>query len=1066
MKHSIRLKSWANLQHWLVCFVFFFFSSATIAQNLEVHHINVGQGTSILVVGPDGTTILFDGGNSGKGTNEVIPYLQSLGITTSTALDYMILSHRDADHMIGLTETINAGYDVLAIYDNGSDKTNTSIQNFLSAAATTTAGGVVKLALGTVINLGSGATATCVVVDGDVIGSGAVSGALNNENDRSIGLLIEYGDFDFLASGDLGGGGSDNSCTGRSTSQVNVETPLAQAITPGGANPLLGVDGVEVLHVNHHGSESSTNSDYMNLLNPKVAMISVGAGQSSTWHHPRQDVVDNVLLAQASCINAPSVDLVLQTEEGSPTGSQTSFSGYCVGDIVLTTDGISDYTIDASGAVNQGPNEVAAAGLPVTFPFDETTVMGSDVLFSEIFYDTPGNESQEEWLEIYNNGVSIVDVGGWTITDNNGGGGTYTIPAGNTIAPGTYFTIAKNQGGFQALYGYDADVYGSLPSLNNNGDALILKDGSGQELDAVAWEGGANQGVPSGWGSNSQPSAGGGNSIYRIDPLSDSDTYSDWAIAGNNGDPQTQSTTSIPTIVISEVFYDTPGTDSVEEWVELFNATAATVDIGNWTITDNNGTGATFTIPAGETIAAGTYLTIAINQSGFQALYGYDADVYGAIPALNNTGDALILKDGAGEEIDAVAWEGGATGGQPSGWGSSSDPNAPTGSTIYRSDPNSDSDTFSDWLIAANNGDPQTQTPANVAPIAVVNGPYNGLENQSISFSSAGSNDTDGTIVSYLWDFGDGYSSTNANPSHSYASAGTYTVILTVTDDGSAQGADTTSATITVPSAATVLISEVFYDTPGTDSKEEWVELYNNGSTAVDISGWMITDDNGNGSTYTVPGGNSIAPGTYFTIATQRKGFEKLYGYQADVSGSLPSLNNAGDALILQDAGGSEIDAVAWEGGSSGGLPAGWGSSGDPNAPVGNSIYRTDPNSDSDTYTDWAIAGNNGDPQTQSSSSSKAIAAASVEDTEIILRNYPNPFNPATHIEFSVRTEGSVKLTVYNILGQAVQVLVNEYKSSGVHTVRFDGTGLASGLYFYQLRTADGIKNQRMMLTR
>lgn len=86
--------------------------------------------------------------------------------------------------------------------------------------------------------------------------------------------------------------------------------------------------------------------------------------------------------------------------------------------------------------------------------------------------------------------------------------------------------------------------------------------------------------------------------------------------------------------------------------------------------------------------------------------------------------------------------------------------------------------------------------PENVPPTANANGPYSGEVGVDIQFSSAGSTDSDGTIVSYLWDFGDANTSTLANPLHSYASAGSFTVILSVTDNEGATGSDTTTATI------------------------------------------------------------------------------------------------------------------------------------------------------------------------------------------------------------------------------------------------------------------------------
>lgn len=84
----------------------------------------------------------------------------------------------------------------------------------------------------------------------------------------------------------------------------------------------------------------------------------------------------------------------------------------------------------------------------------------------------------------------------------------------------------------------------------------------------------------------------------------------------------------------------------------------------------------------------------------------------------------------------------------------------------------------------------------NTPPVADANGPYTGTEGIAISFSSAGSTDPDGSISSYSWDFGDGNTSTQANPSHAYASAGTYNVTLTVTDNGGATGSDATTATV------------------------------------------------------------------------------------------------------------------------------------------------------------------------------------------------------------------------------------------------------------------------------
>lgn len=341
------------------------------AQQLEIHYINVSWGGSVLVKGPDGTTVLLEAGNTGRGTARVVPYLQSIGITPAVGLDYTIAGHQHCDHVGGLDEVINAGYNVrIKNYYNGSSTTSSCVTDWNTVAATTTAGAPVAPAVGTVIQLGNGAKITIVARNGSIIGGGTVS--VSNENDRSIAALIQYGGFDYIWASDMGGGNIDESCTGRFTSsQTDVESSVIQAISPGGAFPLISAGGIDVLNVNHHGSESSTNKNWMNLSQPAVAVISTGAGQSSGFELPRIDVVEHVLLAQATaCITVPPA-LVLQTEEGSPTGSQTSFAGFSVGNVKIATDGINAFTVSADGAVTVGPNEVATAGLPLTIALDD-----------------------------------------------------------------------------------------------------------------------------------------------------------------------------------------------------------------------------------------------------------------------------------------------------------------------------------------------------------------------------------------------------------------------------------------------------------------------------------------------------------------------------------------------------------------------------------------------------------------------------------------------------------------------------------------------------------------------
>jgi len=79
-------------------------------------------------------------------------------------------------------------------------------------------------------------------------------------------------------------------------------------------------------------------------------------------------------------------------------------------------------------------------------------------------------------------------------------------------------------------------------------------------------------------------------------------------------------------------------------------------------------------------------------------------------------------------------------------------------------------------------------------------------------------------------------------------------------------------------------------------------------------------------------------------------------------------------------------------------------------------------------------------------------------------QNYPNPFNPTTTIAYAVPLPALVTLTVFDILGHEVTTLVDEHKRPGRHTVVFDATGLANGLYLYRLQAGTFTETKRLIL--
>lgn len=82
----------------------------------------------------------------------------------------------------------------------------------------------------------------------------------------------------------------------------------------------------------------------------------------------------------------------------------------------------------------------------------------------------------------------------------------------------------------------------------------------------------------------------------------------------------------------------------------------------------------------------------------------------------------------------------------------------------------------------------------------------------------------------------------------------------------------------------------------------------------------------------------------------------------------------------------------------------------------------------------------------------------------ILYPNYPNPFNPATNIKYQISNAGTVTLRVFDILGNEITELINEYKPAGEYAVRFDGSKYPSGVYIYSLKCNGYSSNKKMIL--
>jgi hypothetical protein len=95
-----------------------------------------------------------------------------------------------------------------------------------------------------------------------------------------------------------------------------------------------------------------------------------------------------------------------------------------------------------------------------------------------------------------------------------------------------------------------------------------------------------------------------------------------------------------------------------------------------------------------------------------------------------------------------------------------------------------------------------------------------------------------------------------------------------------------------------------------------------------------------------------------------------------------------------------------------------------------------------------------------------STSAVTVPREYDLAQNFPNPFNPSTIIRYGLPARSHVTLTVFNILGQEVRALVDESREAGIYDVRFDATGLASGVYFYRLQAGNFVQTRKLVLLR
>ncbi|MDP8235378.1 MAG: lamin tail domain-containing protein [Candidatus Erginobacter occultus] len=440
--------------------------------NLEIYCVQVGldasdygffrQGDSTLVISPDGTILLIDGGAAGNfGANSVLALLDR--IRPEGGIDYYVTTHWDGDHSGGLKDiaAYNSGqYYPAAVYDLD-DSGGPSYDEAFDGIRTTPS-------VGDELDLGGGCTALFVSVDGHQLGGGYVDPA-DDANARSIGLLIRYGGFDYLTLGDL---------TGPSAYHSDLETPLGEVLADAGYN-------IDVLHVSHHGSGGSTGNQFVAALEPEYAVIS--CGNNNGYGHPSQYALNrlNGLTWDGNPYwnPYPPVRVIYTLERGDPeagtadnvrvVGEGSSYNPYDQGSLNITVGGGGSWYAFAA----EGPNTNTIFDGP--FLADEGPLPeGAGVVINQVCpFGSPG-----EFVELYNPGGFSVSLAGWTLDVYSG---DYVFSSADTILPRSYFLISD----ISPVAGVVPDAKALINITDNGANSFArLLDGSGRVVDAVGWK--------------------------------------------------------------------------------------------------------------------------------------------------------------------------------------------------------------------------------------------------------------------------------------------------------------------------------------------------------------------------------------------------------------------------------------------------------------------------------------------------------------------------------------------------------------------------------------------------
>ena len=261
-------------------------------------------------------------------------------------------------------------------------------------------------------------------------------------------------------------------------------------------------------------------------------------------------------------------------------------------------------------------------------------------------------------------------------------------------------------------------------------------------------------------------------------------------------------------------------------------------------------------------------------------------------------------------------------------------------------------------------------------------------------------------------------------------------------------------------SPGTTVINEINYNSNDDHNSDDWVELINPGEIEIDISNWILKDDD-NSHGYTIPDETVIQPNNYLVLAKDMDLFSSSYPDISNVIGPFDfSLSGGGDQVRIFDNTGILIDSVQYDDADP------WPLEPDGSGPT---LELINPEYDNSLAVSWASSLNNGSPGMQNTAYLDSdVAENIIPEKTSLLPVYPNPFNGAVTIPVELAVPINASIIIYNLLGERITDIPINHLRPGHHTLVWQGRNqlghsVGTGIYFVRLQTKNSRSVQKLI---